>query len=110
MKQPCSQAVAARFLLGQFTEGNRLGSGHCLMAILGEEPQPPRLATCDPEELSVDVAAIVLMISAEGDCPPKQSLRMFASFGRYVSFTDVYGLASASSIRIRLSAGLYPHQ
>ena len=24
--------------------------GHCLMAILGEDPQPPRLATCDPED------------------------------------------------------------
>ena len=26
------------------------GIGHCLMAILGEDPQPPRLATCDPED------------------------------------------------------------
>eukprot|EP00434_Breviolum_minutum_P002238 symbB.v1.2.001971.t1/scaffold78.1/size345887/8 len=28
----------------------KLATGHCLMAILGEDPQPPRLATCDPED------------------------------------------------------------
>ncbi|CAL1126732.1 unnamed protein product [Cladocopium goreaui] len=27
-----------------------LATGHCLMAILGEDPQPPRLAKCDPED------------------------------------------------------------
>jgi hypothetical protein len=34
---------------GWFNQAD-LTRGHCLMAILGEDPQPPRLAKCDPEE------------------------------------------------------------